>query len=102
MILSVLEEVKAAEEKAASLKEQAKADAVNSLKAAEKTAREDAEKIVADARKKAAEIVKDSENAAAKATEKYASLLKDEKDKFTVIAKTNRASAVDYAVSLLN
>ena len=102
MILSVLDEVKAAEEKAASLKEQAKTDAVNSLKDAEKAARAEADKIVSDARKKAAEIVKDSEDAASKAAAKYASKLKDEKDKFTVIAKTNRASAVDYAVSLLN
>lgn len=99
--MSVLDEVRAAEEKAALAKEKAKAESAEALRAAEFEARREAAKTVADAYDKAKQIAEESQKAFAEAEKKFETDLKNEKDRLTVIAASNRKEAADFAVSLL-
>ena len=99
--MSVLDEVRAAEEKAAQAKEQAKAESAEAMRNAEKAARAEAARIILDAQKKAEEISKESKAAFEDAEKQFETELKNEKDRLTGIATSNRKEAADFAVSLL-
>ncbi len=99
--MSVLDEVRTAEEKAAQAKEKAKAESAESLRAAELEARREAAIKVAAAQEQAKKIAAESQAAFAQAQKKFETELKDEKDRLTVIAAANRKEAADLAVSLL-
>ena len=99
--MSVLDEVRAAEEKAASMKEKAKAESAEALREAERSARAEYAVIVSKAQDQAAKIAEESKKAFAEAEKKYETELKNEKDRLTVIAASNRAEATEFAVSLL-
>ncbi|MBO4501983.1 MAG: hypothetical protein J5760_07050 [Clostridia bacterium] len=99
--MSVLDEVRAAEEKAAQAKEQARAESAEAIRGAEKAARAEAARIILDAQKKAEEIAKESKAAYENAEKQFETELKNEKDRLTVIATSNRKEAADFAVSLL-
>lgn len=99
--MSVLEEVRAAEERAAKAKEDARAESAELIKSAERSAREEAAAIIAEAQAKAAETAAQSKASYAEAEKKFAEELKNEKDRLTVIAASNRVEAADLAVSLL-
>ena len=99
--MSVLDEIRAAEEKAAQVKENAKAECAEALRASEFEARREAAKLVADAHQKAKQISADAQTAYEAAEKKFAAELKDEKDRLTVLATANRKETADFAISLL-
>ena len=99
--MSVLDEIRAAEEKAAQVKENAKAECAEALRASEFEARREAAKIVADAQEKAKQISAEAKIAYESAEKKFATELKDEKDRLTVLATANRKETADFAISLL-
>lgn len=98
--MSVLDEVKAAEEKAAAQKEKAKADTAIAIKEAEKKAIAESDEIIASARKKATCIINDGQMIVKKASEKSEADLEKDKKKLSAVADSNSAEAADFVLSL--
>lgn len=99
--MGILEEVRAAEEKSAAMKEEAKQKAAEQIRLSQAQAEKQAGEIIEVSRRKAAGIASNTGTEIKVITAKYAVLAKEENQKLKAAADANRDNAINYVLSLL-